>query len=361
MIITRTPFRISFFGGGTDYPEWISKHGGAVLGCGINKYCYISLRYLPPFFSHRYRVVYSITETCSKASQIRHPVVRAVCNKYFHDRSVEVHHDGDLPARSGMGSSSSFAVGLLHASHALLGQMTSRLTLAKEAIDLEQNTLKETVGSQDQVLASYGNLNYIRFAPSGEILVRPLTLMPDRVRELVSHCMLFFTGTVRTSSIIAKSYVSSLSDKKNYFLKVPDMVSEAYTLLMAKRFDAQAFGGLLHEAWEIKRGISRGISNPRIDQYYRTACKAGALGGKILGAGGGGFMLFFVPPERRKRVRLALKNLLEIPFEIDRLGSQVIFYDPETDYRKIDLQRNFAKVKKERDLTRRNWNKAQKR
>ena len=355
MIITRTPFRISFFGGGTDYPEWIAKHGGAVLGCGINKYCYISLRYLPPFFSHRYRVVYSITETCSKASQIRHPVVKAVCSKYFHNRGVEVHHDGDLPARSGMGSSSSFAVGLLHASHALLGQMTSRLSLAKEAIDLEQNTLQETVGSQDQVLASYGNLNYIRFAPSGEILVRPLTLHSDRVGELLSNCMLFFTGTVRTSSVIAKSYVLNLAAKKNYFLKLPEMVSEACALLTAKKFDAYTFGGLLHEAWEIKRDISRGISTPRIDQFYRVARKAGALGGKILGAGGGGFLLFFVPPERRKRVRLALKNLLEIPFEIDRLGSQVIFYDPETDYRKIDLQRNFAKLKKERDLTRDTW------
>ena len=355
MIITRTPFRISFFGGGTDYPEWISKHGGAVLGCGINKYCYISLRYLPPFFSHRYRVVYSITETCSKVSQIRHPVVKAVCSKYFHNRGVEVHHDGDLPARSGMGSSSSFAVGLLHASHALLGQMTSRLSLAKEAIDLEQNTLQETVGSQDQVLASYGNLNYIRFAPSGEILVRPLTLQSDRVGELLSHCMLFFTGTVRTSSVIAKSYALNLATKKNYFLKLPEMVSEACALLTAKKFDVRAFGGLLHEAWEIKRGISRGISNPRIDQFYRAARKAGALGGKILGAGGGGFLLFFVPPERRKRVRLALKNLLEIPFEIDRLGSQVIFYDPETDYRKIDLQRNFSKLKKELDLTRDTW------
>jgi len=355
VIITRTPFRISFFGGGTDYPEWISKHGGAVLGCGINKYCYISLRYLPPFFSHRYRVVYSITETCSKVSQIRHPVVKAVCSKYFHNRGVEVHHDGDLPARSGMGSSSSFAVGLLHASHALLGQMTSRLSLAKEAIDLEQNTLQETVGSQDQVLASYGNLNYIRFAPSGEILVRPLTLQSDRVGELLSHCMLFFTGTVRTSSVIAKSYALNLATKKNYFLKLPEMVSEACALLTAKKFDVRAFGGLLHEAWEIKRGISRGISNPRIDQFYRAARKAGALGGTILGAGGGGFLLFFVPPERRKRVRLALKNLLEIPFEIDRLGSQVIFYDPETDYRKIDLQRNFSKLKKELDLTRDTW------
>ena len=355
MIITRTPFRISFFGGGTDYPEWIAKHGGAVLGCGINKYCYISLRYLPPFFSHRYRVVYSITETCSKASLIRHPVVKAVCSKYFHNRGVEVHHDGDLPARSGMGSSSSFAVGLLHASHALLGEMTSRLSLAKEAIDLEQNTLQETVGSQDQVLASYGNLNYIRFVPSGEILVRPLTLQSDRVGELLSHCMLFFTGTVRTSSVIAKSYALNLAAKKDYFLKLPEMVSEACALLTARKFDARTFGGLLHEAWEIKRGISRGISNPRIDQFYRAACKAGALGGKILGAGGGGFLLFFVPPERRKRVRLALKNLLEIPFEIDRLGSQVIFYEPETDYRKIDLQRNFAKLKKERDLTRDTW------
>ena len=229
MIITRTPFRISFFGGGTDYPAWIAKHGGSVLGCGINKYCYISLRYLPPFFSHRYRVVYSITETCSKASQIRHPAVKAVCSKYFPDRGVEVHHDGDLPARSGMGSSSSFAVGLLHASHALLGQMTSRMNLSKEAIHLEQSILRETVGSQDQVLASYGNLNYIRFAPAGEILVKPLTLGSSRLEDLLSHCMLFFTGTVRTSSVIAHSYVDNISTQEKYFLQLPSMVTEACT------------------------------------------------------------------------------------------------------------------------------------
>lgn len=355
MIITRTPFRISFFGGGTDYPAWIAKHGGSVLGCGINKYCYISLRYLPPFFSHRYRVVYSITETCSKASQIRHPAVKAVCSKYFPDRGVEVHHDGDLPARSGMGSSSSFAVGLLHASHALLGQMTSRMNLSKEAIHLEQSILRETVGSQDQVLASYGNLNYIRFAPAGEILVKPLTLGSSRLEDLLSHCMLFFTGTVRTSSVIAHSYVDNISTQEKYFLQLPSMVTEACSLLTGKKFDAASFGMLLHEAWKIKRAVSRKISSNRIDHLYETALKHGAWGGKILGAGGGGFLLFFAPPERRKRIRAALQPLLEIPFEIDRLGSQVIFYEPEADYRTIDLQRSVQKIKRERDLTRDAW------
>jgi D-glycero-alpha-D-manno-heptose-7-phosphate kinase len=355
VIITRTPFRISFFGGGTDYPEWIAKHGGSILGCGINKYCYISLRYLPPFFSHRYRVVYSISETVSKSSQIRHPAVKAVCSRYFADRGVEVHHDGDLPARSGMGSSSSFAVGLLHASHALLGQMTSRMTLAKEAIHLEQNILRETVGSQDQVLASYGNLNYIRVASTGEILVKPLTLNTSRIEELLSHCMLFFTGTVRTSSTIAQSYVANISAKEKYFLQLPSMVTEACSLLTRKKFDAASFGRLLHEAWKVKRGVSQNISSSRIDHLYETALRSGAWGGKILGAGGGGFMLFFAPPDRQKHIRKALQALLEIPFEIDRLGSQVIFYDPEVDYRKTDLQRRVKNFNKERDLTRDSW------
>lgn len=295
MIITRTPFRISFFGGGTDYPKWVAKHGGAVLGCGINKYCYISLRYLPPFFSHRYRVVYSITETCSTVSQIRHPAVRAVCRRYFPNRGVEVHHDGDLPARSGMGSSSSFAVGMLHATHALLGQMTSRMELAKEAIHLEQKVLRETVGSQDQVLASYGGLNYVRFAPTGEILVKPLTLSSSRIEELLSHCMLFFTGTVRTSSVIAQSYVGNLSAKEQYFLQMPEMVKEACSILTGKKFSAPAFGKLLHEAWKIKKSVSQRISSSKIDRLYQIALKAGAWGGKILGAGGGGFLLFFCP------------------------------------------------------------------
>jgi D-glycero-alpha-D-manno-heptose-7-phosphate kinase len=229
------------------------------------------------------------------------------------------------------------------------------MTLAKEAIHLEQNILRETVGSQDQVLASYGNLNYIRFASTGEILVKPLTLNTSRIEELLSHCMLFFTGTVRTSSKIAQSYVANISAKEKYFLQLPSMVTEACSLLTGKKFDAASFGMLLHEAWKIKRAVSRKISSNRIDHLYETALKHGAWGGKILGAGGGGFLLFFAPPERRKRIRAALQPLLEIPFEIDRLGSQVIFYEPEADYRTIDLQRSVQKIKRERDLTRDAW------
>ncbi|NDB95161.1 MAG: kinase [Verrucomicrobia bacterium] len=355
MIITRTPFRVSFFGGGTDYPEWIKEFGGSVLGCAINKYCYISLRYLPPFFPHRYRIVYSITETCSQASKIKHPAVRAVCGKYFSDRGVEIHHDGDLPARSGMGSSSSFSVGLLNAVHGLRGELCGRMELAKEAVHLEQKILGETVGSQDQVLASFGNLNYIRFLPTGEILVRPLTLTAGKLQQLFSHCMLFFTGTVRTSSKIASTYAVGMRAKKRELQLLPELVSEACQLISSPRPDWKGFGGLLDEAWQMKRAISRVISNSKIDSIYRIAKNHGAWGGKILGAGGGGFFLIFAPPEVQPKIRNELGRLLEIPFDIDRVGSQIVFYDPEIDYRKLDSFKSRNPRRRILDLTGDSW------
>lgn len=356
MIITRTPFRISFFGGGTDYPEWIREFGGAVLGCAINKYCYISLRYLPPFFPHRYRIVYSITETCSQPRQIKHPAVQAVCLKYFPNRGIEVHHDGDLPARSGMGSSSSFSVGLLNAVHAIRGKLSGRMELAKEAIHLEQKVLREHVGAQDQVFASYGNLNFIKFLPSGEILVRPVVLDSSRLKSLVSHCLLFFTGTVRTSSRIAATYKKGMKNKKRELQLVPEMVSEGVRLISGRRADFQDFGKLLDEGWRIKKSISASISNPKIEAIYAKAKQGGAWGGKILGAGGGGFFLVFAPPEAHPLIRRRLGRLLEIPFEVDRLGSQVIFYDPEIDYRRLESAQPRNLRRDAMDLTGDSWN-----
>lgn len=298
MVISRTPFRVSFFGGGTDYPGWFHKHGGAVLACGIDKYCYITLRYLPPFFPHRYRIVYSKTESCASVSEIRHPAVRAVCQQFFSDRGVEIHHDGDLPARSGMGSSSSFAVGLINAAHALTGNMASRMQLAREAIHLEQEVLGETVGCQDQVLASYGGLNFVRFEPSGEILVRPITISRERLRDFSSYLMLFFTGVIRTSSEVAKSYVPDIGKKEAQLASYVPMVEEASQILSSTG-SLRPFGELLHRGWMAKRSLSPEVSSPEIDAWYETARKNGAIGGKLLGAGGVDSS-FFLPSLPRK-------------------------------------------------------------
>lgn len=207
MVISRTPFRLSFFGGGTDYPAWYTQHGGEVLATTINKYCYLNCRYLPPFFEHRFRIVYSKIESCQTLDEIKHPSVREILRYLEIQRGVEIHHDGDLPARSGMGSSSAFTVGLLHALYALKGYIPSKPHLAKESIYLEQTVLQENVGSQDQVLAAYGGLNHVTFLPNNEIVVAPVTLSQSRIHELNAHLMLFYTGIRRTASDVAHSYI----------------------------------------------------------------------------------------------------------------------------------------------------------
>lgn len=331
MIISRTPFRISFLGGGTDYPAWYRKYGGEVLGTTIDKYCYLTCRYLPPFFEHRIRVVYSNIENCHTVDEIAHPAVRGVLHHLKMDRGVEIHHDGDLPARSGMGSSSSFTVGLLHALYALKGQIPSKRQLATESIYIEQECLKETVGSQDQVLAAYGGLNHIVFLPNEEISVRPVTITPERITELNSHLMLFYTGIKRTASDIAESYVNNLDGRKNQLRIMKDLVSKGISILNSGQ-DIVRFGKLLHEAWQAKRSLSPGVSNSHVDGIYDEAMAAGAVGGKLMGAGGGGFMLIFVRPGDQKSVRERLNRLLYVPFKFEFSGSQIIFFEPEEDY-----------------------------
>jgi D-glycero-alpha-D-manno-heptose-7-phosphate kinase len=326
MIISRTPFRISFFGGGTDYPAWYRKHGGAVLATTIDKYCYLTCRYLPPFFEHKIRVVYSKVEDCQALDEISHPSVREILRYLDIDCGVEIHHDGDLPARSGMGSSSSFTVGLLHALCALKGQIASKERLARESILIEQEILKETVGSQDQVSAAYGGFNLIEFPPSGEISVRPMTLAQERIEELNSHLMLFYTGIIRTASNIAESYVNNIENGKRQFRIMKNLLEESISILN-KGKDIIEFGELLHEAWQTKRSLSAKVSNSDVDEIYSTARLAGAIGGKLTGAGGGGFMLLFVPPEKQIKVREKLKNLIYVPFEFESAGSQIIFFD----------------------------------
>lgn len=339
MIINRTPLRVSFFGGGTDYPSWYLKYGGSVLSTSIDKYCYINCRVLPPFFEHRLRIVYSITELCCHFDEIQHPAVRETLRFLEIDQGLEIHYDGDLPARSGMGSSSSFTVGLLHALYALKGIMPSRKRLAQESIHIEQNLIGETVGSQDQICAAYGGLNQIIFSTAGEIDVRPVTLSLDRVKELDSHLMLFYTGIKRTASEVANGYVEDIDSKYKVLKNIQKMVDKAIDILQSGCCICK-FGELLHETWMLKRSLSPDVSNGMVDALYEQARQAGAIGGKIAGAGGGGFLLLFVPPSAQKRVREALGKQIHVPFHFESSGSQIIFYEPEQqDYSELERDR----------------------
>ncbi len=341
MVITRTPYRVSFFGGGTDYPTWFQEHGGATLACAINKYCYLSVRYLPPFFEHRYRIVYSATELCHKVAEIKHNGVRAVLSEHLPDRGVEIHHDGDLPARSGVGSSSSFVVGLLNAVNALKGNICSKYETALEAIRIEQQVLGETVGIQDQVMASFGGFQHIQIPRSGRICVTPLFPPLERQLQFERHLILFYTALSRTSSQIAGSYVPDLLKKEAALSRYVPMVEEAVRILHDPTRSLADFGHLLHEAWMIKRELSPVISNSRIDDLYETARRAGALGGKLLGAGGGGFMLLYADPAQHEKIRSSLSQLIEVPVSIDPSGSQILFFDRQQDYSFEERKRVF--------------------
>lgn len=328
MIISRTPFRVSFFGGGTDYPGWYKENKGAVLATTIDKYCYITCRYLPPFFEHKSRIIYSKMEHTQTINEIDHPSVREVLRFLNIQEGVEIHHDGDLPARTGLGSSSSFTVGLLNGLYAMRGVMPSKERLATEAIHLEQDMIKENVGCQDQTLAAYGGFNYIEFGGANHLQVRQVTVAPETVEKLQNHLMMFFTGFSRTASEIAAHQVSNIPNKKKELSDMYNMVQEAVKVLNGN--DICRFGKMLDESWKIKRSLSNKIATPYIDELYDTAIDAGALGGKLLGAGGGGFVLLFVEPHNKAKVRERLKDLLEVPFRFENLGSQIIFYQPNT-------------------------------
>jgi len=328
MIISKTPFRISFFGGGTDYPVWYRENQGAVLSTTIDKYCYITIRYLPPFFPYKHRIVYSKIEMVNDINEILHPAVRATLQFLNIDKGIEIHHDGDLPAKTGLGSSSSFTVGLLNSLYALKGVIPSKLQLAKEAIHIERDILKENVGAQDQVAAAFGGFNKINFNGKDEIKIEPITIGKERIKQLENHLMLFFTGFSRTASDIAKSQIENTPNKKRELSLMYQMVDEAIKILNENR-NIKDFGKLLHEAWLLKKSLTDKISTPEIDNIYEKALQAGALGGKLLGAGGGGFMVLFVPPENQPGVREKLKNLLEVKFHFENEGSKIIYYNPD--------------------------------
>ncbi|MDE2490875.1 MAG: kinase [Elusimicrobia bacterium] len=327
MIITRTPFRMSFFGGGTDYPAWSREHGGAVLATTIDKYCYISCRYLPPFFEHKTRVLYSKVETVSDNSLIEHPAVRGVLAYMGVEDGVEIHHDGDLPARTGLGSSSAFVVGLLNALHALKHNLPTKMELAKEAIHIEQEVLRENVGCQDQVITAFGGLQRVDFERSGDIHVTPMVASRERIEELQSHLLLYFTGFSRIASEIVEEQLRRMPDKTSELTRLREMVDESISILMG-RDGLDAFGRLLDEGWRLKRGLSSKVSSPAIDEIYEAAKSAGALGGKLMGAGGGGFMMLFAPPAAHARIQERLRKLLRIPFRFENEGSRIVYYQP---------------------------------
>ena len=328
MIVTRTPFRISFFGGGTDYPPWFRENGGAVLATTIDKYCYISCRHLPQFFDHKHRIVYSHIENVKRLDEIKHPAVRAIFEWANVTDGLEIHHDGDLPARSGLGSSSSFTVGLLHALSALDGKIASKEQLASNAIHIEQNIIHENVGSQDQVSAAFGGFNRIEFFRNDTYDVAPVILPPGRMEELQDHLMLCFTGFSRIASEVAQSKIANLKNKEAELRLMHQMVDDAIQLLQDRNIPIEEFGKMLDQSWQYKRSLSDRVSTPEIDQMYGEAMRGGAIGGKILGAGGGGFLLLFAKPEKQAAIRARLNNLVHVPFRFENSGSRVVLYQP---------------------------------
>ncbi len=325
MIISRTPYRISFFGGGSDYPKWYLKNGGQVISTTIDKYIYISVRYLPPFFKHKLRFVWSKIEDVKDVNQIMHPSFREVLKFLNIRKGIEVHYDGDIPSRSGVGSSSSFTVGLLNAMYAYQGKMVSPKVLSKESIHIEQNIIGEVVGSQDQTASAYGGFNKISFKRDGNIIVNPIRIKKERKNILEESIMLFYTGIVRTAQDIAVSYVRNLDSKKQQIIKIQKMVDQAIGII--SNGEISDFGVLLDILWKEKRGLSKNVSSNLIDQLYLKAKSSGAIGGKICGAGGGGFLMLFVEKKNQKNVRNALSNLVEVPFKFEPQGSQIIFYE----------------------------------
>jgi D-glycero-alpha-D-manno-heptose-7-phosphate kinase len=334
MIITSTPLRISFFGGGTDYPVWYRQYGGSVLSTTIDKCCYITCRRLPPFFEYHSRISYSKIENVDRNDAIQHPSVRGCLQFVGIDEGVEIHHVADLPARSGLGTSSAFTVGLLLGLYALKNQMRDKRALAREAIHVEQELLQEAVGAQDQVSAAYGGFNRINFDTDGSIEVRRMLASPNRLAELEQNLALYFTGFSRFASEIAQEQLKMTPHKKQELDTMLQFVDEAEAIIASSDRPLEEFGRLLHESWKIKRTLTQKISNASIDEIYEAGLSAGALGGKLLGAGGGGFMLFFVPPERREALRTRLKKLLCVPFAFSNRGSHVVVYEPEGQYDK---------------------------
>ena len=328
MIITKTPYRISFFGGGTDLSQWFRENGGAVISTSIDKYCYISCRFLPKFFDHKFRFVYSQIEDVLEIDDIKHPAIKGLLNYLDWKEGIELHHDGDLPARSGLGSSSSFTVGMLNALYAIRGKYISKNELAKQAIHVEQKILNENVGCQDQIAAAYGGFNKIEFYGEGSFKVSPIIIPDERLNKLQDNLLLFFTGISRFASEIEKSKIVNFSSKKTELTKMHEMVDISIDILVNQKNNIDDFGFLLNEGWQYKKSLSNLVSNNEVDEIYTSAIKSGAFGGKLLGAGGGGFILFYAPNEMHQNIINNLKHLIHVPFKFENLGSTVALYQP---------------------------------
>ncbi len=328
MLITRTPLRISFFGGGTDYPAWYEKHGGAVISTSIDKYSYLTCRYLPQFFEYNYLIKYSVIEKHKRVEDIEHPSVRETVSFLEMKEGLEIAYASDVPAMAGLGSSSAFTVGLLHALYALSGKTVTKRKLALDAIHIEQERIKEHVGSQDQVVAAFGGFNKIEFGGPDTFTVTPLPIREARLRLLQSHLMLFFTGVSRRASDFASEQIDRIKGGSHDLHELAKIMGRAEEVLVNPTQSLREFGELLDASWKVKRAVTSKVTTPLIDELYTSACDAGALGGKLLGAGGGGFMLFFVEPEKQAQVRARLKYVLEVPFAFERLGSQIIYHGP---------------------------------
>ena len=326
MIITQTPFRMSFFGGGTDFPGFYKEHGGAVISTTFDKYCYVNVRHLPRFFNYTTELSYSDTERVNSVDEIKHPAIREAM-KYLDMHELRLTYEADLPARSGLGTSSSFAVGMLSAFYALKGKYADKRKLADDAIYLERELCKEAGGVQDQIAASFGGLNRINFNADG-YTVSPIIISPERKKQLNKNLMLFFTGFSRFSADIQVSTMSAMKDKTQQLLEMLELVDEAEGILTSKT-DLNEFGRLLDHTWKLKRGITSQISNDSIDGLYNIAMQNGAIGGKLLGAGGGGFLLLYVEEDKQEHMKKALDKLLYVPFEFENAGTQVIHYTPE--------------------------------
>lgn len=327
MIITKTPFRMSFFGGGTDMPSFYQKHGGAVLSTTFDKYCYVTVRHLPRFFSYSTELSYAKTERVTKLTEIQHPAIREAM-RMLDMREIRLSYDADLPARTGLGTSSSFAVGMLSAFHSLKGQYADKRQLADEAIYLERELCREAGGIQDQIAAAFGGLNRIDFSAE-RYEVTPIIIRPERKQKLNDNLRLYFTGFSRFSAEIQTATQSSLADKTAQLLEMYRLVDEAQRILENPTTDLDEFGRLLDYTWKLKRQTGSKISTDSIDMLYQKAMDAGAIGGKLLGAGGGGFLLFYVQPEKQEAVRTALHGLMEVPFCFETGGSRVLYYVPE--------------------------------
>ena len=327
MIITKTPFRMSFFGGGTDIPTFFNEHGGAVISTTFDKYCYVNVRHMPPFHPYISELVYNRFERVNNIEDIEHPLIRE-CMRLHDIHEIRLTYEGDLPARTGLGTSSTFAVGMLNAFCALKGRRISYRQLAQEAIHVERDVLQEHGGWQDQVAAAYGGLNRIDFK-DGDFTVRPIVISPERKYELDENLLLFYTGIQRLSSEIQADTFAKPVDKTQQLLDMLQLVDEAEKILCDENTSLCEFGKLLDTTWKLKRGTGAKVSNGNIDELYDIAIKAGALGGKLLGAGGGGFFLFYCEKEKQSALVNAMNKLMIVPFKFETGGAQVLYYAPQ--------------------------------